>query len=293
MKPKGSFMAGKPLRRIFHSFPIHAHFIVPMALLGLFFFYLSGTQPVSAQSAPKDILDSINGTVSLTGPGTQPARLAHKGEEITEGEKVHTGPGASATLLFFDGSRMVLRSNTALYISQVKSLPNQDKILRFKLALGNLLAKVTKLASSHSSFEIDAGGVVCGVRGTQYSMDFDPASEKLNLRVSEGSVYAQFHGTQTILNAGEELLFIKGSPSGSPKPAAARAMTRMASGVADPIFIDMHNQFAGGIRTYQCKVLNDPGAFGLQIQSGAPVTQIIVGKGTVVTIPTGIIYANP
>lgn len=292
----GRFMAGKLFLKPIHFFPTPNQFLVVSALLGLFFYFLTGMNPVSAQSASKGILDSISGSVSLAGPGTQPTRLAQKGENVTEGERVHTGPGATATLLFFDGSRMDLRSNTSLSISQIKSLPNQDKILRFKLALGSLVAKVTKLVSSSSSFEIDAGGVVCGVRGTQYSMDYNPGSEKLNLKVSEGSVYANSHGTQMVLNAGEELLFIKGSPSGNPKPTSGRGGTRMASGIADPVFIDMHNQFMGAVLTYQARALNDPDAGGLvtRLQPLIPPPVGFNGPPTNPNVPgSGIIYANP
>jgi hypothetical protein len=293
MNQKGRWMAGKLFVQLFHLFPIRSHFIIPFAFLGLFLPFFTGMNPVSAQSASKGILESMNGAVSLAGPGTQPARLAHRGEEITEGERIHTGPGSTATLLFFDDSRMDLRPLTGLSISQITTQPNQGKILRFKLALGSLMAKVTKLLSAHSAFEIEAGGVVCGVRGTQYSMDYDPGSEKLNLKVDEGSVYAQSHGVETVLNAGEKLLFIKGTPSRSLKPAAGRGGAKMASGIADPVFIDMHNQFAGGIHTYQSAALNDPDAFGLRRLNGTPVTVIIVGAGPPVITNPPVIYANP
>jgi hypothetical protein len=44
---------------------------------------------------------------------------------------------------------------------------------RLKLSFGKVLSQVEKLASSHSSFEVEAGGVVCGVRGTAFEVSAD------------------------------------------------------------------------------------------------------------------------
>ncbi len=254
--PEGAFL---PARKSFLWF-------LMTCLLSSPFFTVT---PSVAQNISQGLLVSVSGAVTVRGPGNQPGRAAQKGTLVAEGERVLTSGNASATLKFFDGSHVILGPNTAFSISRLRKLSSLDKILRFKLALGKILAEVAKLGSSKASFEIEAGGVVCGVRGTKFSMDYDPGSGKLDLRVSEGSVYAKAGKTRRVLNAGEGLRFIKGKPGEVSKPpgtaaGGSKSGDQTPSGFADPVFVDLHNQFDGGVLAYHGNTLDDPQAFGLQ-----------------------------
>jgi hypothetical protein len=270
--------------------------------LGLVVLPLSAAHPAAAPNKPPALLVSLDGAVTLQGPGTRPGRPAQKGAKLREGERVLTAGNASATLEFFDGSQLILQENTDLSVRRLTKLPDQGKILRFKLALGSLLAKVVRLVSSQSAFEIEAGGVVCGVRGTQFSMDYDPSSQKLDLRVQEGSVYAKAGGTRRVVNAGEELLFLKGRPSAgknTPEPGnASHGKEKALPAFEDPVFVDLHNQFAGGILIYHADALNDPDAGGLQHKLNPPPPPP-VGAGPPPSAPNpnapghGIMEATP
>jgi hypothetical protein len=97
-------------------------------------------------------------------------------------------------------------------MSTIQKLPGQDKVLHFKLLVGKLMATVEKLASSQSSFEVEAGGVVCGVRGTEYSMQYDPATNKVNVQVLEGTVWVQAGNNNYTYGAGQGGSFTNGNP---------------------------------------------------------------------------------
>ncbi len=245
--------------------------------------------PLLAASNPAQcLLASVTGPVTVAGPGSQPTRSAQEGTVLAEGERVFTSKNASAVLKFFDGSRIALGPDTDFSITRLRKLPNLGKIMRFKMALGKLLAQAAKLGSSKSAFEIEAGGVVCGVRGTEFTMDYEPASGKLDLRVSEGSVYAKAGGTNRVLNAGEELQFIKGKPGEVTKSVGSadgsKTGTQKPLGFSDPVFVDLHKQFMGGVQTYNAHAFDDPQAGGLQYRLNPPPA---AGPNR------GIIYATP
>src|SRR5262249_31786499 len=137
-------------------------------------------------------------------------RTAKKASVVAEGEKIITGQDAKATLQMFDGSELKLSPQTEFQVTKVEKPGENDKILHFKLLVGRIFASVKKLSSAKSSFEVEAGGVVCGVRGTQFGMEFDPVKNKVGLGVFEGSVYTHYHGHSSFFNSGENVHFDDG-----------------------------------------------------------------------------------
>ena len=148
--------------------------------------------PVSAQTSFKQShFTSVKGKVTVSQGGK--SREVRKNSTVKQGDTVATGKNSSATLRFFDGSEIRMTSGTKFTIGKLVET-SQDKIFNFNLAFGKLVAVVRKLISSRSSFEIDAGGVVCGVRGTEYEVDYDPNSGKMDLFVTDGHVWARAGG---------------------------------------------------------------------------------------------------
>ena len=167
--------------------------------------------PLRAQtSTGSAVLTAVSGKVTVV-RGKKTVAL-HRDAKVHEGETLTTAPGANATVKFFDGSELQVRSSTKVTLSQVQKNGATDKVLRFKLLLGKLFASVQKLSSSRSSFEIEAGGVVCGVRGTQYEVDFN-GKDKVDLFVKEGNVWAQAGGSTYQYGAGNEGHFSNGKPN--------------------------------------------------------------------------------
>ena len=167
--------------------------------------------PYAAGAAETGAFLSVKGKVSVksaSGENT-PAKA---GSEVSQGDKLSTEAGGEAVIRFFDGSQVSLKPGTEVEVDRLEKPSATDKALRFKLLVGRLLAKVQKLVSSKSSFEIEAGGVVCGVRGTEFSMDYDSAKDQLELHVVSGMVSAKAGGVERNYNAGESAQFNHGSP---------------------------------------------------------------------------------
>jgi len=155
---------------------------------------------------------SVDGKVTVTDTrGT--TRLAEKDSEAYEGETVKTAESSKAVLRFFDGSTLGLNADTQLVISSLKHPADKQKEIHFTLMAGWVLARVQKLMTASSLFEIEAGGVVCGVRGTQFSVSYEPAQESIDLKVIEGTVYAKAGGKVHLLRGGEEIEFNHGQPN--------------------------------------------------------------------------------
>jgi hypothetical protein len=157
---------------------------------------------------------SMTGTVTIKSQAGHHAHLAKVGDTVKQGQRVVTDKDSTAVLQFFDGSELTIKPGTDFWLSKLQKPSDKDKILQFKMFAGNLFAKVTKLASTNSSFEIEAGGVVCGVRGTEFSMNFDPTDNKLTLTVVEGTVFSDIGGSIVPYGAGSKIEFLNGQFQG-------------------------------------------------------------------------------
>jgi FecR protein len=179
---------------------LSAFFLAALCLPGVVF-----AAPVSTLAASQDAhLLSASGTVQIKSAAGRKMRPGHAGSSVSEGESVITGKDSTAVLSLFDGSQLTVSPDTDFRLVKSRKPSVRDKILQFKLFVGKLLAQVKKLASSQSSFEIEAGGVVCGVRGTKYSMAYDPDTGKVNVVVLDGTVWVGADGHTYTLGAGQQ-----------------------------------------------------------------------------------------
>ena len=158
------------------------------------------------------VFTSVSGNVQVLRLNQQVVQ-AQKDLTVFEGEKVATGDNASAVLRLFDGSEMTISPKTQFTLAALQKPSEDDKVIKFQLIIGKLLAVVKKLTTAHSTFEIEAGGVVCGVRGTQFSMNCSGGSKpQVVVEVIEGSVYTiDGHGNHFICKPGPVMTFLNGS----------------------------------------------------------------------------------
>jgi hypothetical protein len=182
------------------------------------------------------IFTSVSGKVEIRGHKGHKLRLAQKDATLAEGERVVAGPNAQATLQAFDGSILTISPNTDFWLEKLEQPKPDEKILQFKLELGKLLAKVTKLISARSTFEISAGGVVCGVRGTEYSMAYDPSTGKVDLQVLDGTVWTTSGGQTREFHAGQGGTFLNGQWDHHPSPPPSTGNPRPGFISSNPFY---------------------------------------------------------
>ncbi len=113
----------------------------------------------------KAVFTAVTGDVVVrTGRSSRPAK---PGLLVRPGDTVElSGKDAFASLRMDDGSRVRLSGATRLRFEEMARGEGKAVVTRLRLLTGRVWAKVAKLRAKTSAFEIKAGGVVCGVRGT-------------------------------------------------------------------------------------------------------------------------------
>jgi len=213
----------------------------------LFAFILTGlvTAPLFAatHSNPNQgIFTSVDGKVQVKTKKGHKTKTAQKDLTVFEGDRIITSDNSKATIRLFDGSSLDISPKTEFILSKLQKPTEQDKVIQFKLIVGKLLAAVEKLTTSKSSFEIEAGGVVCGVRGTHFSVSNDGQHHpQILVQVFSGSVYTiDVNGHHYIFNPGPPIKFINGSQIQTPNnPNNPSSLT---TGLKD-----LNNQFNSSI----------------------------------------------
>ena len=135
---------------------------------------------------------------------------------LEETDRVVTGASSQAYLQFENGSVVEVGPNSDVKVGELDTQGSDFKA-KFLLAFGKLKAKVQKLTTSSSSFEIEAGGVVAGVRGTVFGVDYGKAKNVVNAQTFEGSIFTLVGGKEEIVQKGLSLVVGKtGLPVQSP-----------------------------------------------------------------------------
>jgi hypothetical protein len=141
----------------------------------------------------------VKGDVSVLHGGQQ--HSANPPEPLAQSDRVVTGADSTAYLEFQNGGVVEVGANSDVTVKQLEITP-QDFKARFLLALGKFRAKVKKLTSSSSTFEVEAGGVVAGVRGTVFGVDYDKIRQQVDAQTYEGSIFTRSGGKEEIVDKG-------------------------------------------------------------------------------------------
>ncbi len=154
---------------------------------------------------------AVKGNVTFKTAKGHKSHPAKVNVQVVEGDHIQAGTDGQATLKLFDGSQVQISPNTGFTLEKLRQPGPKEKVIQFKLELGKLLASVSKLLTSKSSFEIEAGGVVCGVRGTEYSMFYNPSTGKVDVVVLDGTVWSTANGQTQVLHGGQGGTYLNGT----------------------------------------------------------------------------------
>jgi hypothetical protein len=116
------------------------------------------------------VLDDLKGTVQIIPKGSAKPETAQEEDSVEEGDTVVTGAGSEATLTLNEDTLFKLSENSKVVIGKLVPHGEQGFWSRLRLLGGKVLSEVEKLTETRSTFEIEAGGVVCGVRGTAFEV---------------------------------------------------------------------------------------------------------------------------
>ena len=110
-----------------------------------------------------------------------------KGSVLKAGDEISVDPDGSATLAFADNSTVVLSDTIQLKIA---SFFTEGGVVRTEILLkmGKVAAKVHKSEATKSDFRIKQPTATASVRGTSFSVFYDPGSRSSITSVTEGVV---------------------------------------------------------------------------------------------------------
>ncbi|MDE2609069.1 MAG: FecR domain-containing protein, partial [Burkholderiales bacterium] len=118
---------------------------------------------------------------------------------LTEGGRISSAPGASATLELVDHSRIRVLPDTTLVLSQLRQYRHTniiDTVIRF--SRGQVESSVDPAHRGIGRYEVNSPLAVTGVRGTQFRVGLRDHDSQMTNEVLKGVVAVQGAGSATV-----------------------------------------------------------------------------------------------
>jgi hypothetical protein len=179
---------------------------------------------------------------------------ARTGVQLEKGDSLRTGPGSSVTIVFSTANRdfivnkveAVLGPNTEIEIGDLifrESLSSQDQSV-LRLIRGTLRA-LTKNWGIKSVFSVRTGTSICGIRGTEVAISYDPGTDSADVHLDYGDAFVKSGGRELTLQPSTSVTISKGQ-IGSPRPLSASMWNMIVSSTG------------GGLNAAPSPVINKP-----------------------------------
>lgn len=138
-------------------------------------------RPAVYQKLPQGyILDKVKGTVLVIPKGASKAVTAQEEQSLQEGDEIITKGSSEATLALNETTMFQITADSDLKVDHLALKPAGGFLSRLKLVAGKVFSQVERLGMANSTFEVEAGGTVCGVRGTAFETQKDGSLVQTN-----------------------------------------------------------------------------------------------------------------
>jgi ferric-dicitrate binding protein FerR (iron transport regulator) len=177
--------------------------------MGLTHLYAQTTNNPAADPVEYVVEDIQGSNVQVLEENSKTWDPAQEGQVLESGDEIRTGDNSEATLTLQSDTQIHLSANSDLKVGQIE--PNQTNgfLSRLSVLAGTILSDVKKnLMESHSSFEIEANGVVCAVRGTAFEVS--NVGGEVVTATHEGKVETTSGGESHFVEAGNASSFSHG-----------------------------------------------------------------------------------
>jgi len=126
---------------------------------------------------------------------------AQEGQVLETGDEIRVGDNSEATLTLQSDTQVHLSADSDLKVGQIEANDNGGFLSHLVVVAGNILSDVKKnILAAHSSFEVEAGGVVCAVRGTAFEVS--NINGQVETATHEGEVATGVGGETHLVEAG-------------------------------------------------------------------------------------------
>jgi ferric-dicitrate binding protein FerR (iron transport regulator) len=156
----------------------------------------------AASSDPIEyVVEDLQGNVQVLEDGAKDWEAAVEGQVLESCDEIKTGDGSEATLMMQSETSVHVSPDSDMKVDEIEANPQGGFFSYLIVFAGDVLADVKKhLDESHSTFEVESSGVVCGVRGTAFEVTAQNGTAQV--ATHEGSVSVG-NGTEThIVDAG-------------------------------------------------------------------------------------------
>jgi len=156
--------------------------------------------PTPKVNLPPLFLAEIKGEVYLVHEGDK--KKADPPQKVEANDRIVTGKDGKAYLEFQDGGTIEVGPNSDMKINELKVSTDTFRA-RFLMAFGKMKTVLRrKLGKSSSVFEVEAGGVVAGVRGTTFEGGYDQTKKEESTKTYDGTVYTRVNGKEQLVEKG-------------------------------------------------------------------------------------------
>lgn len=131
------------------------------------------TSKITQKLPPQYVLEKLKGTVLILSKGKKTPEPAKEDQTVQAGDTVITRGYSEVSLTLNSDTMFHLSEDSEVVVSELSRKSSTRFVSRLKLAAGKILAQVQKLKQSRSVFEVESGGVLCGVRGTVFEVEKD------------------------------------------------------------------------------------------------------------------------
>ena len=195
---------------------------------------ISPPSAMALGTAPGDIVAHVVGIIGevelyqehLSEEGKSLGRKwvkATKGRAIFLKDYVRTGKGR-VRIQFTDRDDQANSGPSVFNVGEDSEIALESFDVKFELKRRTGVIELIKGAirgfikgwSLESGLSVRAGVAVCGIRGTELTLEYDPAVERFTTTVHEGSVVVAGPGGSWIVDAGKSLELVAGRLPGAP-----------------------------------------------------------------------------
>lgn len=160
---------------------------------------------------------AVRGAVNWLASERSPAQLVAAGLRLGIGSRLETGPEASATLEFADGSRMTVQDNSAVVFDELSSYGATGMVdTRMRLQRGRAANRVIPAKGPASRYIIETPSATSSVRGTRFRVSAGDDGAADTTEVLEGKVQVGAQLGQVLVAPGYGTLAGRGAAPSVP-----------------------------------------------------------------------------
>jgi hypothetical protein len=176
------------------------------------------------QLAEQATLETRQPEVQWSPAGSTAWQTVDTQQTVSAGDRVRTGPGASARLIYFEGTIMEIAASTGLLVERLERTDTGNIVGRFFQSAGTTISRVVQLVDPTAGFEVETPAATAFVRGTTPRVAVAPNGTTVVTNVPDdtgGLVNVTGKDPATslvVLLAGQETRIVPGQPPAAPAP---------------------------------------------------------------------------